>query len=242
MRTAFATAIAVLSLVAGAAAPPAALGPPLAATPAAVTRPHIVWRPIPFSARRKAEMAAYSFRHYGTRAWELTDPKAIVEHYTAGTSFQGAWNTFAANAPHNGELPGTCAHFVIDRDGTIYQLVPLGTRCRHAVGMNATAIGIEHVGTSDAMVLGDRAQMRASLRLTLWLMQTFHIDIGNVIGHNETLYSPFRHELVPSWQCLVHADFPHWAMHQYRTRLRALARADGVAAGTGPRWANVYGC
>jgi beta-N-acetylhexosaminidase len=242
MRGAFATAIAVLSLVAGASAPPAALGTTLAAPSLAVTRPHVVWRPIPFSARRKAEMAGYSLRHYGTSTWSLTDPKVIVEHYTAGMTFRGAWNTFASNAPHNGELPGTCAHFVIDRDGTIYQLVPLGTRCRHAVGMNYTAIGIEHVGTSDAMVLGDRPQMRSSLRLTLWLMRMFHVDIGNVIGHNETLYSPFRHELVPSWRCLVHADFPHWAMHEYRTRLRALARAYGVGVGAGPHWANVYGC
>ena len=77
--------------------------------------PAIVWRPIPFGARRKAEMAAYSARHYGTRTWRLTDPKVIVEHYTAGLTFQGAWNTFASNARHNGELPGTCAHFVIDR-------------------------------------------------------------------------------------------------------------------------------
>ena len=67
------------------------------------------------------------------------------------------------------ELPGTCAHFVIDTDGTIYQLVPLDTICRHTVGLNYTAIGIEHVGTSDGEMLGNAAQMRASLRLTAWL-------------------------------------------------------------------------
>jgi len=243
MRGAVAGMVAVLSLLAAAAAPPSAQGiqpSPHAATSA--VRPAIVWRPIPFGARRKAEMAAYSARHYGTRTWRLTDPKVIVEHYTAGLTFQGAWNTFASNTRHDGELPGTCAHFVIDRDGTIYQLVPLGTRCRHAVGMNYTAIGIEHVGTSDAMVLGDKAQMRSSLRLTLWLMQTFHIGIRNVIGHNETLYSPFRYERVPSWHCLVHADFPHPAMHVYRQRLRALAKSRGVAVGPGPHWVNVYGC
>ena len=57
-------------------------------------------------------------------------------------------NAFAADAPDPelGQLPGTCAHFVIDRDGTIYQLVPLGIMCRHTVGLNYTAIGIEHVG------------------------------------------------------------------------------------------------
>ncbi len=181
-------------------------------------------------------MAAYSKRHYGTRTYVLENPRVIVEHYTDGTTFSGAWNTFAANAPHLGELPGTCAHFIIDRDGTIYQLVPLGIRCRHAIGMNWTAIGIEHVGTSDRMVLGDAAQMRSSLRLTLWLMTRFDISIGNVIGHAETLHSPFHHELYPSWRCQTHADFPRWAMSEYRSRLRDLADRRGIGVGPGPDW------
>lgn len=206
-----------------------------------IRKPPVTWKAIPFGAKRKREMAAYSKRHYGTRTWHLRHPKVIVEHYTDGTTFSGAWSTFAANTPHDGELPGVCAHFIVDRDGTIYQLVPLGIRCRHAIGMNWTAIGIEHVGTSDKMVLGDHAQMRSSLRLTLWLMHTYGINIGNVIGHAETLQSPYHHELYKSWQCLVHADFPHWAMHQYRQRLRTLATKRGIAVGSPPVWVD-SGC
>ena len=63
--------------------------------------------------------------------------------------------------------------------------------------MNWTAIGIEHVGTSDRMVLGNHAQMRSSLRLTLWLMQRYDINVGNVIGHAETLESPLPPRAVP---------------------------------------------
>jgi N-acetyl-anhydromuramyl-L-alanine amidase AmpD len=206
-----------------------------------IRKPPVKWKAIPFGAKRKREMAAYSKRHYGTRTWHLRHPKVIVEHYTDGTTFSGAWNTFAANAPHDGELPGTCAHLIIDRDGTIYQLVPLGVRCRHAIGMNWTAIGIEHVGTSDKMVLGDHAQMRSSLRLTLWLMQRYGINIGNVIGHNETLESPYHHELYKSWRCMTHADFPHWAMHEYRHRVRKLAKKRGIPVGAPPRWVD-NGC
>jgi len=240
---AVAALVAVLSIVAGSGAP-SAQGATLETTSVslAALKPPIVWKPIPFGAKRKSEMAAYSKRHYGQHTWKLQGPKVIIEHYTDGLSFSSAWNTFAANSPHNGELPGTCAHFIIDRDGTIYQLVHLWFRCRHAVGMNYTAIGIEHVGTSDQMVLNDWAQMHASLRLTLWLMAKFHINIGNVIGHRESLVSPYRFELVPSWRCLVHADFPHWAMRKYRYRLRRLASRRGVAVGKGPVWENVYGC
>jgi WD40 repeat protein len=39
--------------------------------------------------------------------------------------------------------------------------LPLWIRCRHTVGLNYTAIGIEHVGTSDAQILHNAAEMRA---------------------------------------------------------------------------------
>jgi beta-N-acetylhexosaminidase len=204
-------------------------------------RPHIAWRKIPFGAARKRQMAAYSQRHYGERAWELTDPQVIVEHYTGGTSFDSAWNHFASNAPHLGERPGVCAHFLIDTDGTIYQLVNLGIRCRHAIGMNWTAIGIEHVGTNAAGILGNRAMMRASLRLTAWLMLRYGISVGNVIGHAEILESPFHHELYPSWRCSTHADWNRSEMRVFRQRLRRTARRLGVPGGAGPRWVD-SGC
>jgi len=242
MRRAWTAAIVAVTIVGGASTGVhAAPAPAEVRATGSINKPPITWKAIPFGAKRKAEMAAYSKRHYGTRTWHLRHPKVIVEHYTDGTTFSGAWNTFAANSRHDGELPGTCAHFIVDRDGTIYQLVPLGVRCRHAIGMNWTAIGIEHVGTSDKMVLGDHAQMRSSLRLTLWLMHTYGITIGNVIGHNETLESPYHHELYPSWRCMTHADFPHWAMHQYRQRLRALATKRGIAVGSPPAWVD-NGC
>jgi N-acetylmuramoyl-L-alanine amidase len=186
-------------------------------------KPHTVWRPIPFGAKRKAEMAQYAERHYGINSYVL-HPKVIVEHVTATSTFSSAYNTFAADVPdaelHS--LPGTCAHFIIDRDGTIYQLVPLDIMCRHTVGLNYVAIGIEHVGTSDAAVLDDAAQMRSSLALTAWLMARFRISPANVIGHNESLSSPFHKELYAPWRRQTHADWRRPDMNIYRTRLAAL--------------------
>jgi N-acetylmuramoyl-L-alanine amidase len=198
---------------------------------AAPSQPPIVSKPIPFGAERRAETAAYAQRHYGLDTWRLVHPHVIVEHYTANTSFSAAWSSFAGNTPDPelGELPGTCAHFVIDRDGTIYQLVPLTMICRHTVGLNWTAIGIEHVGTSDAGVLGDPRQLAASLRLTLWLMSRFHISLPNVIGHAESLTSPYHRERYVAWRCQTHADWRHVDMVTYRSRLLALARSEHVA-------------
>ncbi len=190
-------------------------------------KPHIVWKPIPYGPQRKAEMAAYAEKHYGIHSWRL-HPKVIVEHFTAGNSFSAAWNTFASNAPDGelGGLPGDCAHFIIDRDGTIYQLVPLTVMCRHTVGLNYISIGIEHVGTSDQEILHDLAQLRASLELTAWLHWRFHIRIRNVIGHAESLSSPYHRERVKAWAHQTHGDWTHADMRIYRRRLRALIAAD----------------
>jgi N-acetylmuramoyl-L-alanine amidase len=208
-------------------------GAPIASA-AVVPRPPIVWRPIPFPQKRKAEMAAYAERHYGIDTWRLIDPKVIVEHYTANESFSATWNTFAADAPDPelNELPGDCAHFVIDTDGTIYQLVSLGTMCRHTVGLNYTAIGIEHVATSDQQVLSDPRQLASSLWLTLWLMQRFHIELRNVIGHKESLTSPYHHELYAAWRCQTHADWNHSDMQIYRADLIRLAQHYNIAVGS----------
>jgi N-acetylmuramoyl-L-alanine amidase len=199
---------------------------------AAPPRPHIVWKPIPYGATRRAEMAAYAKGHYAIDSWVL-HPRAIVEHVTATDSFSSVYNTFARDLPDAElhELPGTCAHFVVDRDGTIYQLVPLNVMCRHTVGLNYTAIGIEHVGTSDAEVLGDAAQMRASLALTAWLMLRYSIPLANVIGHSESLTSPLHKELYAPWRCQTHGDWQHADMVSYRTRLLALARSYGMRVG-----------
>ncbi len=197
----------------------------LAVAAVSPARPAIVWKPIPFSAERRAETVQYARRHYGLGTWRLVHPRVIVEHYTASTTFSSAWNTFASDVPDAElhELPGTCAHFVIDRDGTIYQLVPLTTMCRHTVGLNWTAIGIEHVGTSDASILSNPAQMRASLRLTLWLMHRFGISLPNVIGHAESLTSPYHRERYAPWRCQTHGDWQHADM----TRLPRAAAGPG---------------
>jgi beta-N-acetylhexosaminidase len=199
-------------------------------------KPHIVWQPIPFGPKRVAEMRAYAERHYGISSAVLR-PRAIVEHVTATSTFSSAFNTFRADVPDAElhELPGTCAHFVIDRDGTIYQLVRLNLMCRHTVGLNWAAIGIEHVGLSDAQVLADRAQMRASLALTLWLMWRYHIGLANVIGHNESLTSSLHKELYAPWRCQTHADWRRADMRVYRAQLVALAQRYRLAVGPPPR-------
>jgi beta-N-acetylhexosaminidase len=231
-RAASATA-APAPVPAAVATPPATTAPPARTTPSpkaapqtrGATRPSIVSRPIPFPAKRRREMAAYAKRHYGLNTYKLVNPHVIVEHYTANDSFSATYNTFAPDQPdvELHELPGVCSHFVIDRDGTIYQLVPLSIMCRHTVGLNYTAIGIEHVGTSDGQVMGDRRQLAASLKLTRWLRCTYGINLRDVIGHNESLSSPYHQERVARLRNQTHGDMQHATMQVYRSKLGRLS-------------------
>jgi N-acetylmuramoyl-L-alanine amidase len=190
--------------------------------PIVLAPPPIVHEPIPFPAHRKAEMRAYAHRHYGLDTYRLRNPKVIVEHIAVAGSIRAVFNAFAPDVPDPElhELPGTCSHFVVGADGTIAQLVPLGLMCRHTVGLNWTAIGIEHVGFSDADVLRDAPELRASLRLTAWLRCRFRIAVRDVIGHNESLTSPYHHERVPALRRQTHGDWVHADMVRYRARLR----------------------
>jgi beta-N-acetylhexosaminidase len=194
--------------------------PPAAARPTAA-RPTIVQRPIPFGPKRRAEMRAYARRHYGIDDFRLRDPKVIVEHYTVTDDFQSAYDTFANDAPdvELHELPGTCAHFVVDKDGTIYQLVALTIMCRHTVGLNQTAIGIEQVGRSAREILDRPAQLGAIVRLTAWLRCREGIALRNVIGHNESLSSPYHHEDVAALRRQTHGDWTRAEMRPVRARV-----------------------
>jgi beta-N-acetylhexosaminidase len=181
------------------------------------------WR-IPFPQKRKDEMAAYARRHYGIDSYRLRNPKVIVEHVAVASSAAATRNAFVPDRPDPElhELPGICSHFVVDRDGTIYQLVSLRLMCRHTVGLNYTAIGIEHAGFTDGDVLGDKRQLTASLRLTAWLRCHYGISIRNVIGHNESLSSPYHRERVARLRNQTHGDMKRASMRVYRSKLRRL--------------------
>ena len=196
----------------------------------AVAPPRVVQRPIPFPQERKDQMRAYARRHYDIDDYRLRRPRVIVQHYTVTDDFPSTWNTFAPNVPDPElkELPGVCAHYVIDKDGTIYSLVPTSIMCRHTVGLNWTSIGIEHVGRSDGQVLGNRRQLSASLRLTRHLQGRFRIRTRNVIGHNENRSSPFHRERVEHLRDQTHGDFVRSSMRRYRGALERLPEPGSV--------------
>lgn len=191
---------------------------------AAELRPAIVRDLIPYGERRRAQMADYSQRHYGRHTYWLTDPKVVVLHFTAGSTYASAYWTFHANRPNAGELPGVSSHFVIDKDGVIYQLVPLSIRARHCVGLNHVSVSIEFVQETgsgshwaDRQILARKRQVNAGLRLVRYLMARYGITKRNVIGHAMANDSAYFKDL-RGWRN-THVDWQAVDVREFRSRL-----------------------
>ena len=76
------------------------------------------------------------------------------------------------------------AHYVIDRNGDIYQMVNDADCANHCMGANHGSIGIEHVGSETDSL--EPLQAAASAALIRWLLQEHQIPRTNIFGHDFT--------------------------------------------------------
>lgn len=162
--------------------------------------PQIVNRPIQFGEERQALSLDYMKDRYGIIAESpVIDPRMIVIHWTAIPTLEASFKAFDPV-----QLPGSrddikeagalnvSAHFLVDRDGTIYRLMPETIMARHVIGLNHTAIGIENVGGTPDTPLTD-AQLKSNVYLVKYLSRKYPIEY--VIGHSE--YTNFQDH--PLW-------------------------------------------
>lgn len=117
------------------------------------------------------------------------DPRIIVIHWTAIHSFEDSYKTLypstlstQRNDIASASNLNVCAHFLIKRDGSIFQLLPLPYFARHVIGLNYHAIGIENIG-SDSLPLTDK-QLASNTALIRCLLDEYP-GIQYVIGHYE---------------------------------------------------------
>jgi hypothetical protein len=182
---------------------------------------------IDFPQQRKDEMAAYSMRHYGASSWQLK-PTMIVLHFTETDTAEVARNTFASDSPNLGELPGTCAHFIVAQNGDVWQIVPTNIRCRHTIGLDDKAIGIEMVQSTqgnsshwaDQQILDRPAQIGAVLALLHFLQREYGISTNNIIGHAMANEAPQFRDL-QGWRN-DHTDWQAQDVLVVRQRLSAI--------------------
>jgi N-acetylmuramoyl-L-alanine amidase len=153
--------------------------------------PAIIDKPIAFSDERKQLTIEYRRIHQDPTIDSIDiDPRMIVLHYTGGSSGKGTWRYF--NRTHlesgreklrGGGAVNVSSHFLIERDGTIYRLMPETWMARHCIGLNHIAIGVENVGNDDTHPLTE-AQVAANAALVRYLVAKH--GITHLIGHHES--------------------------------------------------------
>ena len=157
------------------------------------TKNSIIQKPIKFTKKREDLTKEYIKKHYGLNVKDIKiEPIAIVLHWTAVPTFN---KSFARLYPET--LPtdradiakasalNVSAHYLVKRNGTIYQLMPDNIMARHVIGLNYSSIGIENVGGKDNKKEDlTHAQVIANAKLIKYLRFKYP-KIEFLIGHYE---------------------------------------------------------
>ena len=145
-------------------------------------------KPVIFDEERERLSVEYLQKRHGKEVENSSiQPRMIVVHWTEVPTLEATWDVF--NSPYLNARPdimaasalNVSAQFLVDRDGTIFRLLPDTTFARHTIGLNYMAIGIENIGGSNAPLT--RAQLIANEQLIRYLYKRHPIEW--VIGHHE---------------------------------------------------------
>jgi hypothetical protein len=186
--------------------------------------------PHPIVKRRRLELTrVYCRAHYGLDSWRLENPKIVVIHATEIATLAATLKTFEPDSidPARKYLNGfgdvnVGVHFVVDRDGAIYSLLPLDVIGRHAIGLNHVSLGIENVGFSGKLT---PRQVEADANLVQELLKR-RPSLAYLVGHHEYVDKARAHyvlykELDPKYKPTEKSDPGPEFMKSLRAELAA---------------------
>lgn len=137
-----------------------------------ITKPDMIWKPSPNQNSRGG-----------------VDVDAIILHHTASNSTAGDLATLRSPAAQ------VSAHYLIGRDGKIYQLVKDERRAWHAgeaairgdrtPDVNSRSIGIEITNAGDGKTPFTQKQYEALEKLVPYLMKKHKVPMKNLLGHKD---------------------------------------------------------
>ncbi len=157
------------------------------------TKYSIIQKPILFGEKRVQLTKKYIKNHYALQVNNIKIiPKIVVVHWTAVPTLQESFKRLypeellsdRADIASASAL-NVSAHFLVDRDGSIYELMPDNFMARHVIGLNYSSIGIENVGGANNEKEDlTQEQLQANIRLINYLKAKYP-TIQGVIGHFE---------------------------------------------------------
>lgn len=147
---------------------------------------------------------SYSLRHYGVSTFKLI-PQMIVVHYTVIPTLEETISLFKndylaedrKDINQYGSL-NVGIHYIVDKDGSIYHLMPDTIMARHVIGFNHISIGIENIARNDKELTVQ--QLKSNAKLIHYLVEK-HPNIKYLIGHDEYTTSSYTH-----WELYLELD------------------------------------
>jgi len=150
-------------------------------------------RPISFGEERIKGTLTYRRVHQKKDAPGIhtvtIEPKVIILHFTDSDSLEDTWRYFNRETIEGQRVEIAAAgdvnvstHFLVDRDGTVYRLMPETQFARHCIGLNHVAIGIENIGSEAELLTEAQALANADLVRNL---AARYPELTHLIGHQE---------------------------------------------------------
>lgn len=131
----------------------------------------------------------YSEINYGVASYRLDSIKMVVVHFTVIPTLEQTLELFSKDSINsnrkyiqNFSALNVGIHYVIDRDGNIYHLMPDTVMARHLIGFNHVSLGIENIARDAADLT--QQQLESNARL-IHFLKNQHPELEYVIGHDE---------------------------------------------------------
>ncbi|MEJ0033595.1 MAG: peptidoglycan recognition family protein [Bacteroidota bacterium] len=175
----------------------------------------------------------YNKENYGINTYKLDTPRIIVVHYTAIDNLDATLNLFkndniASSRDYIKDFSSLNVgiHYVVNKDGRIFHLMPDTIVARHLIGFNHVSLGIENI-SKDSTDLTDE-QIESDARLIEFLAQKYP-TIKYMIAHHEYNDTTLPH--YKYFRSLNTAYKPYGKIDpgpNFMSKLRKRLAADGV--------------
>jgi len=172
---------------------------PAACTTKPIQPLKIIDKPIEFGPERIEMTKVYIKSHYGMSVENIKiTPKIIMLHWTAEMDLDKSFKRLQPEKLLSDRKDimkasalNVSSQFMVDRDGTIYRLMPENWMARHVIGLNYSSIGIENIGGKDNKTEDlTPAQRQANIDLVFYLKAKYP-TIEYLVGHHE--YEQMEH-------------------------------------------------
>jgi N-acetylmuramoyl-L-alanine amidase len=131
----------------------------------------------------------YCLENYGVASYKLDSPKIVMVHFTVIPTLEETVAYFQKDSIESSRTNiskfsqmNVGIHYIVDKDGSIYKLVPDTVITRHAIGFNHIAIGIENIAKDAADLT--QAQLESNARLIATLKKR-NPGLEYMVGHHE---------------------------------------------------------